>query len=165
MVAATTGTAASGDPAESWLAIARALDEAASYPVALDAARNAIDLATAETIDAALDIAIDASRALGRDTQVAQLENRHLESPHLYPDDPTDAFTALAAYRLAPSSGTLAHLWVASRWNPRDVASRGAILAGTDDGDPRHTAVVAELVALAGDRALATAALRALSQR
>ncbi len=162
LVTATAAAAASGDPGVSWLAVARALDETGSYSSALEAARSAIDLATADTIDAALGLAIDASRALGRDAQVAQLEARRGAMPQLHPEDPTDIVTALAAYRVAPTGATLAHLWVASRWNPRDVASRAAILVGTATTDPRHTAVVAELVGLAGDRSLAADALHAL---
>ena len=53
--------------------------------------------------------------------------------------------------RLA-SSATLARLWVASRWNPRDVELRAALLAATTPGDPRRAVVAGELVDLAGDR-------------
>ena len=161
MVTATMAAAASGDPAVSWLAVARALHAAGSDVIALDAARSALDLASAETFGDAVDVAIDASRALGRDAQVADLVRMHPVAPSSV-DDPTDAQAALAAYRDAPSSATLARLWVASRWNPRDVASRAAILEATAVGEARHTAVVAELVQLAGDRALGRAALAAL---
>ncbi|MBV9969626.1 MAG: hypothetical protein JO228_06560, partial [Xanthobacteraceae bacterium] len=61
--------AASGDPAAAWNVVAAAL--VAVRPLqALDAARTAIELAGPETLVRALEIAIEASRALGRDDQV-----------------------------------------------------------------------------------------------
>jgi len=162
MVTATKAAAASGDPAVSWMAVARALHAAGSDVVALDAARSALDLASADTFAAALDVASDASRALGREVQVADLARMRTPAGAPNPDDPTDVAAALAAHRETPSSATLARLWVASRWNPRDVASRAAILDATPATDARQAAVIAELVRLAGDRALATAALQAL---
>jgi hypothetical protein len=53
---------------------------------------------------------------------------------------------------------------VASRWNPRDVELRTALLAAVPAGDPRRAVIAGELVDLAGgpDRALGRAAAAAL---
>ncbi|MGE3455411.1 MAG: hypothetical protein AB7O24_09900, partial [Kofleriaceae bacterium] len=66
LIHATTAAAASGDPAVVWIAVARDLERVGSHVHALEAARSAIDLASGETITDALDVAIEASRALGR---------------------------------------------------------------------------------------------------
>ena len=171
MINATTAAAAAGDPAETWLVIARAIEEGGAHAVALDAAKNALDLATADTLDGAFDVAIAASLALGRESQVAQLVTRRttlaIQRGTLTADepargDPTDVAAALVAHRDAPSASTLAHLWVASRWNPRDVASRAAIRAATPVDDARRAAVTSELIRLAAEPRLARAALAAL---
>jgi hypothetical protein len=169
MINMTTAAAASGDPAVMWLALARALDGVGQHVHALEAARSAIDLAGPETIAPALDVAISASRALGRDEQVLALsERRHrLPAPaHAARaiDDPTDAASAIEAHRQAPGVVNIARMWIASRWNPRNVEIRAALLGAIASDDPRRATIVSELVVLAGDRepSIGRAALDAL---
>ncbi len=168
LVFATNAAAAAGDPAPVWTAIAEALHAKGSDVHALEAARSAIDLASDDTIGRALDVAIAASDALDRARQVTELRARRARvAPPLAPaapGDPTDAGAAIAAYRAKPSPDTLARLWTAARWNPRDVAVRAELLAALPPGDARRPNVVAELVQLAGDRdgERARAAIRAL---
>ena len=155
LITATTAAAASGDPAVVWLAIARTLDHAGKPIHALEAARYAIDLAGPATLTAALDVAISASAALGRHDQVELLAARRAKLAITRPphdNDPTDAASALAEYRRFASASTVARMWVASRWNPREVAIRAALLAAVNADDPRRHVVVAELVELAADR-------------
>ncbi len=157
MIQATTAAAASGDPAVVWVGLARALESIGTYVHALEAARAAIDLAGPEMIGPALDVAIAASRALRRDAQVAALiERRRIVAAPVRidrgVDDPTDATAAVAAAPKLPAVVAIARMWIASRWNPRDVAIRAALLAAIAPDDPRRTTLVTELVALAGDR-------------
>ena len=139
-----------------WLAIARALERAGSYPHALEAARSAIDLAGPEVLAGAYDVTIAASRALGRARQAdAIAERRAMIAPPptaARASDPTDAPAALADHRAHPSASTAARMWVASRWSPRDVAIRAALLEAIAADDPRRHVLEAELVALASDR-------------
>ena len=156
MIQATMAAAASGDPAVVWVRLARALDGIGKHVHALEAARTAIDLAGPEVIGPALDIAIAASRVLRRDAQVASLIERRRSVPspvHIDRgvDDPTDAAAAVAAAAHLPVAVASARLWVASRWNPRAVAIRAALLAAVAPDDPRRTTLVTELVALAGN--------------
>lgn len=159
LITATSAAAASGDPVVVWLAIAQSLAGAGRYVHALDAARSAIDLAGPDALPAALDAAIAASRALGRDRQAAQLAARRARiapaGGALGDRDPTDAAAALDAYRAAPErpagDAAIARLWVAARWNPRDVDLRAALLAALPAGDPRRAVIAGELVDLAGD--------------
>ncbi len=168
MINATTAAAASGDPARAWLAVATELHAAGKDQHALEAARSAIDLAGPETLGPALDVAIAASRVLRRDSQVDELldRRRHVGPPiplgSRFTSDPTDAAAAVAAHKARPSGATAARLWVASRWNARDVAARAALLATIGADDPRRALLVAELVALAAgdDGRAAVAALR-----
>lgn len=168
LVHATTAAAASGDPAVVWTAISLILDGVGAHVHALEAARYAIDLAGADAIAGALDAAISASRALGRTAQADALAARRaaLTPPPAVPrdGDPTDASAALAAHRARPTDTTTTRLWIATRWNPRDVAARAALRATLSPGDPRRRALEAELVSLAADRdpALARAAVAAL---
>jgi tetratricopeptide (TPR) repeat protein len=156
LVHATVAAAASGDPAVVWTRIARALANVGKYVHALDAARSAIDLAGPETLAEALDVAISASRALGRDEQAARLAAQRTRTPAAHrvssAGDPTDADGALRTHREGASGNTIARLWVASRWNPRNVELRAALLATTTPDDPRRGVITAELVELAGDR-------------
>jgi hypothetical protein len=155
LIHATTAAAASGDPAVVWTAIARALDGAGSHVHAIEAARSAIDLAGADALAGALDAAIAASRALGRTAQADALAARRAAAappPERPRDgDPTDAAAALASHRAGPTEATAARLWLASRWNPRDVGSRAALRAALGPGDPRRRAIELELAALAAD--------------
>ena len=164
LIFATNAAAASGDPAPVWIAIAEALHAHGSSVHALEAARYALDLASIDTIGAALDVAIAASDALGRTTQANHLRTRRasVAPPILVAardNDPTDPHGALA-------SGKPDRMWTASRWNPRDVKLRVALLAALAN-DPRRNTIVNELVALAGDRDIerARAAIRALRDK
>lgn len=156
LVHTTVAAAAWGDPAVVWTGVARTLLHAGAYVHALSAARSAIDLSGPETLASALDVAISASRALGRDAQAAALaEQRARIAPPRSPSsdaDPTDAEGALQAHRQPASSSTVARLWVASRWNPRNIELRAALLEATTIDDPRRGVIAAELVELAGDR-------------
>ncbi|MEO8700686.1 MAG: hypothetical protein ABI867_11615 [Kofleriaceae bacterium] len=156
MIIGTGAAAAAGDPAVVWLGLARALHGVGEYQHALEAARSAIDLAAPDLLPAALEVAIEASHALGRDVQVDQLRARRATlAPPLTRErdgDPSDAAAALADHRRRPTVSTLARLWVASRWSPRDVSVRAALLAAIPTDDPRRAILTAELVALAADR-------------
>jgi hypothetical protein len=169
MIQATTAGAASGDPAVVWVGLARALDGVGRHIHALEAARSAIDLAGPESIGPALDAAISASRALGRDAQVLALIERRRQVPSPVrvdrgTDDPTDAVAAVAESKRAPGVINVARMWIASRWNPRDVAIRAELLDAIATDDPRRATLVTELVALSADRSqsVARAALLAL---
>jgi len=155
LITTTTAAAASGDPAVDWLRISRALERAGAHVHALEAARNAIGLGSGRTLLDAYDVAIDASQSLGRARQVVELtvaRARLAPAPLVRPADPTDVAAALAAHRRAPTAATTARLWIASRWNPRSVDVRAALLGAIGADDPRRPAIVRELVALAGDR-------------
>ena len=148
LVIATQAAAASGDPSPVWIAIAEALHANGSHVHALEAARYAIDLATAETAARAFDIAIAASEALGRMQQATGLRARR----------------AKIAPLPAPPRAAEPDAWRASRWNPRDVTLRVELLASLPATDARRQTVIAELVKLAADRDVerARAAIRAL---
>jgi len=156
LITATAAAAASGDPAVVWTAVARSLAGVGKYVHALDAARSAIDLAGPETLAAALDVAIAASRALGRDSQADRLAAQRARTAPVRSvgtdADPTDARAALDGYRQRSGAATLAALWVAARWNPRDVELRAALLGAIASDDPRRAAIIGELVELSGDR-------------
>ena len=156
LVFATAAAAASGDPAPVWISIARGLHDSGRDVEALSAAHSALELAGREALPRALEVAIAASRALGRTAQADVLAARLGHTSH---DD-----DALAAYRAQPTAATLARLWVASRAHPRDLEMRIVLRAALSADDPRRAAIDAELVALAGDSDLdfARAAIAAL---
>lgn len=174
LVTATAAAAAHGDPAVVWISVARGLVSVGRYVHALDAARSAIDLAGPDDWVAAFDVAIAASEALNRAEQVASLAAQRAKvAPGRSVDatgsstlrDPTDARSALAAYRAQPSADTIARLWTAARWNPRDVEARAALLRALAVDDARRGVVIGELVELAGsaDPDVRRAAVAALS--
>jgi len=158
MIHGTTAAAAAGDPATVWIELARVLDGVRAHVHALEAARIAIDLAGSDSLGAAFDIAVAASTALGRTEQATALQVRRSRLAPVGPGgagrdaaDPTDAVTPLAAARTSSTVSAIAKLWVASRWNPRDVAIRAALLDAIAINDPRRRVLVSELVALAAD--------------
>jgi hypothetical protein len=171
LINATVAAAASGDPGAVWARVARVLADAGKSTHALTAARSAIDLAGPDALAAALDAAVDASRALARPEQVASLAARRAA---LWPPaggdvagDPTDPVAAVAALGEGAGSvdpAALDRAWLASRWAPRDVATRAALLRLLPAGDARARVVEAELVGLATDRdpLLALAAVAAV---
>jgi len=156
LISATAAAAAWGDPAVVWTAVARTLADAGKHVHALDAARSAIDLAGPDTLPAALDAAIAASQALGRDDQAARLAAQRAQLfavPAAPRDgDPTDGRAALAAHRAQPGDAATRRLWLASRWNPRDVELRVALRAALPADDARCATVIQELVELGADR-------------
>lgn len=164
LVFATHAAAAHGDPVVVWISLAGALLEANQIPDALTAARSALDLAGPETLAPALDIAITASRAMGRTQQADALL---VQRAQIAPRDATpdaEIRAALIAHRERPTASTVARLWVASRSTPRDVEVRAMLLDEIDRDDARRAAIVDELLRLTGDRddARARAAVRAL---
>ncbi|MCX5745879.1 MAG: hypothetical protein NT062_25665 [Proteobacteria bacterium] len=153
LVAATQATAASGDPAVTWLGVARVLESVGLHVFALEASRQALDLAGANTIVPTLEVASTTSRALGRDAQAATFDRQRarLEHPPLAASlDPTDPRAAVTAYRAAPTAGTIARMWVASRWAWADVAVRVELYGALATSDARRAVIGRELARLAG---------------
>lgn len=150
-VIGTQAAAAWGDPAVVWNGVAAALLDAKQYVDALAAAHNALELAGPDELPRSLDLAIEASRALGR---TAQADAMVLQRAQLAPRGravDADALAALAEHRANPTASTAAQLWVASRRHPRDVDLRVALVAALDVDDPRRATVVTELIELTGD--------------
>src|SRR6185503_13846933 len=113
----------------------------------------------------ALAVAISASRALGRDAQAASLAQQLARTAPAIGErtddegaavtartdgdagvDPTDGRAALAAFRRGSSNAIIARLWVAARWNLRDVELRAALLSALAADDARRAVVIGELV-------------------
>ncbi|MFN0245684.1 MAG: hypothetical protein ACKV2T_02175 [Kofleriaceae bacterium] len=188
MVHGFAAAAAHGDPAIVWTQLSRSMHGVGNYQHALEAARSAIDLASREALAPALDAGIAASRGMGRAAQADALAARRARLATPLPasslavgaatpdaidaaaalradDDPTDARGAIALYQQRSTVIAIARMWVASRWNPRDVAIRGVLLDAIATDDPRRALLVAELVELAGsaDADRGRAAIRALS--
>ncbi len=160
----TAAAAAWGDPAVVWNGVAAALLDAKQHVDALAAAHYALELAGPDDLPRSLDLAIEASRALGR---TAQADAMVLQRAQLAPRGravDADALAALAEHRANPTASTAAQLWVASRRHPRDIDLRVALAAALDVDDPRRATVVTELVELTGDEdpIRAYAAARAL---
>lgn len=155
LVFATRASAAWGDPAVVWTSVAEVLVGAGQLVDGLTAARTAIDLAGPEVLPRALDVAIDASRALGRtaqaDARAAQRARLDGLGKPAAGDGEGDARSALAAHRERPTASTIAQLWVASRARPRDIEVRAALMTALGADDPRRRAIAGELLALAGD--------------
>ncbi|HEV7557324.1 MAG TPA: hypothetical protein VGO00_17775, partial [Kofleriaceae bacterium] len=155
LITVTTAAAASGDPATTWNVVAAAL-VGRKPQQALEAARSAIELAGPDSLARALEIAITASQALGRTDQVTSLRQR---LAHVSPlprevdasNDPTDPTGALVELRKEASPAVVDRAWIASRWNPRDVALRIALHDNLAPNDPRRATIDGELALLAGD--------------
>src|SRR5262249_44114069 len=104
---------------------------------------------------------------IGRDAQAHSLaaqRARVAPAGGLGDRDPTDAVAALEVHRREPDRATVERLWVASRWNPRDVELRAALIPALPAAHPRRAVISGELVDLAGgaDRALGRAAAAVL---
>ena len=151
LVFATQAAAAWGDPAVVWTSVADALVSAGQTVDGLTAARTALDLAGPEVLPRALDVAIAASRALGRTAQADALFVARAQLAPRTKSDDAEARAALIAHEAQPTASTVAQLWVASRAQPRDVELRAALLAALATNDPRRATIESELVALAGD--------------
>ena len=138
-----------------WLSVARALDDVGHHVEALAAARSAIDLAGPETIAPALDVAIAASRALGRAAQVESLTaQRALVAQRTAHGDADEAARgARGASRSYPTRRPRRGCgWCRARI-PRDLELTRRARAARSRPTIRAAATLdAELVALAGDR-------------
>jgi tetratricopeptide (TPR) repeat protein len=167
LVFATQAAAAWGDPAVVWIGVSTALEQVGQHVDAMTAARSALELAGADLMPRAADVAIAASRSLGRTAQADALFLRRERFDTRPEAGPTDPDAALLAYRMLPTAGTLARMWVASRTHPAAIELRVVLLGALTADDPRRATLIAELVALAGDpdpgRALA--AVQAISTR
>jgi tetratricopeptide (TPR) repeat protein len=151
LVFATQAAAAWGDPAAVWIGVATALDEIGNHVDAMAAARSALELAGPDQLTHALDLAIAASRSLGRSSQADALVLQRVEAGSRPTPDATDPDAALLAHKLNPTAGTTAAMCVASRAHPDALELRVALLSAIADDDTRHATIVAELVALAAD--------------
>jgi hypothetical protein len=128
-----------------------ALVDGNRFPDALTAARSALELAGPEVLAQSIDVAIAASRAMGRTEQAdALLVQRAQIAPRMRTDD-SEVRAALIAHRDRPTASTVARLWVVSRAAPRDVEVRATLLDELDRDDPRRGTIVDELLLLAGD--------------
>ncbi|MBV8757702.1 MAG: hypothetical protein JO257_10515 [Deltaproteobacteria bacterium] len=165
LIFATQAAAAWGDPAEVWIAVGSALEDTGDHVNALVCAHDAIDLAGPDLLPRALDLAIDASHALGRQSQVEGLRVQRVaaEPPRDKPE-PLDPAAAILAYKALPTAGTIARMWVAARAHPGDLDVRLALLAALPADDPRRATLVAEIAAFAADpdETRALSAVRAL---
>jgi len=158
LIFATQAAAAWGDPAVVWISVGDVLESVGAHVDALVCAHSAVDLAGPDQLPRALDLAIAASHALGRQTQVEALRVQRVaaepphaaESPRATPE-PTDPAAAILAYHTLPTAGTIARMWVAARAHPRDLEVRLALLGALPADDPRRATVIADLVELAGD--------------
>ena len=151
LVVATGAAAASGDPAWTWLDIGRALLRGHRPTDAITTMRTAMDLAGANALAATLDLAIEASRQVGREAQADALAARRaVLSP---------APTGHAAQRVelaelgqrAPNASVLAATWVMTRADLSDVELRAALYAALERDDPRRATLELELIGLAAD--------------
>jgi tetratricopeptide (TPR) repeat protein len=182
MVHGFAAAAAHGDPAVVWTQLSRSMHGVGNNQHAIEAARSAIDLASRDELAPALDAGIAASRGMGRAAQADALAARRAklaapiaaavdadavdaEAALRADDDPTDARGAIAVYQQRSTAIAVARMWIASRWNPRDVAIRGVLLDAIALDDPRRALLVAELVSLAAspDDERGRAAIRVLS--
>ena len=137
MVFVQRAAAADGDPAPVLLAVARDLEDDGAHESALLAAHAAIDLAGVAVLPAAIDVAIAASKAFGRDGQVDYFAHLRSQLAVRVPE-PADRVEALAAIRALPNAVTVARGWVVSRAHPGDVELRAALYAAMPADDARR---------------------------
>jgi len=152
LVVATTAAASSGDPAVVWVDVARALLRGNRNIDALTALRSAVDLAGANTLPDALELASETSRLVGRTEQADRFAAQRAQ---LSPPASGHAAQRVALAELgqhAPNASVLAAAWVATRGDPHDVELRAALVGALEHDDPRRTTLESELVMLAADR-------------
>jgi hypothetical protein len=151
LVAGASAAAASGDPAVTWLQIGHALMRGGRALDVITAMRSAIDLAGANALAEALELAIEASRRVGRDAQADRLaaQRAQLLPP---PVDPVERVEVGRLARHDPDASMLAAAWVATRADPGDIALRAALVVALERDDVRRQTIIDELVARAGDR-------------
>ena len=152
LVIATGAAAASGDPAATWIDVARALLRGHRALDALTAMRTAMELAGANTLAITLDLAIEASRQTGRPDQAERLaaERARLTPPPI--GHAAERVELAELRRPSPNASVLAAAWVATRGDPKDLELRAALIAALEKDDPRRDTLVFELVAMAADR-------------
>jgi len=152
LVVATGAAAASGDPAATWIDVARALLRGHRPIDALTAMRTAMELAGANTLATTLDLAIEASRETGRFDQVDRLaaQRAPLSPPPL--GHAAESVELAELRRPSPNASVVAAAWVATRSAPDDVELRAALLVALEKDDPRRATIVFDLVRLAADR-------------
>ncbi|MEO8840846.1 MAG: hypothetical protein ABI591_08695 [Kofleriaceae bacterium] len=152
LVIAVSAAASSGDPAVVWIDVARALLRGNRSLDALTALRSAVDLAGANTLPDALELASETSRLVGRTEQADRFATQRA---HLWPPAAGHAAQHVELAELtqhAPNASVLAAAWVASRGDPHDVELRAALVATLERDDPRRATLETELVLLAADR-------------
>ncbi|HSS03242.1 MAG TPA: hypothetical protein VLM79_39535, partial [Kofleriaceae bacterium] len=150
LVTAMNAAAASGDPAVVWTCIARALVGAGKYAHALEAVRSAIDLAGPDAMPSALDVAVAASRALGRNAQADSLVRQRAQlAPGGNALDDGEALDLVApsSPRAGDSTGTRTTA-VSDSTGTRATATAGGDSTGTragamGDGDAMRTRAAA----------------------
>ena len=152
LVIATGAAAASGDPAATWIDVARALLRGHRPIDALTAMRTAMELAGANTLATTLDLAIEASQQIGRTEQAERLAAQRAPLSPPPPGHAAERIELAELRRPSPNASVVAAAWVAARNAPEDVELRAALLAALEKDDPRRATVVFELVRLAADR-------------
>ncbi|HET9989835.1 MAG TPA: hypothetical protein VFQ65_14985, partial [Kofleriaceae bacterium] len=152
LVIATGAAAASGDPAATWIDVARALLRGHRALDALTAMRTAMELAGANTLATTLDLAIEASRETGRADQAERLAAERARFTPAPLGHAAERVELAELRQRAPNASVLAAAWVATRGDPHDIELRAALLAALEHDDPRRETLVFELVMLAADR-------------
>jgi hypothetical protein len=152
LVIATGAAAASGDPAATWIDVARALLRGHRALDALTAMRTAMGLAGANTLATTLDLAIEASRETGRTDQADRLAAERARMSPAPVGHAAERVELAELRQPSPSASVLAAAWVATRGDPRDIELRAALVAALEHDDPRRETLVVELVMLAADR-------------
>ena len=152
LVVATSAAASSGDPAVVWIDVARALLRGNRTIDALTALRSAVDLAGANTLPDALELASETSRLVGRTEQADRFAAQRAQ---LSPPASGHAAQRVELAELAqhtPNASVLAAAWVGTRGDPHDVELRAALVAALEPDDPRRATLENELVLLSADR-------------
>jgi len=152
LVIATGAAAASGDPAATWIEVARALLRGNRALDALTAMRTAMELAGANTLATTLDLAIEASRQTGRTDQADRFASERARFTPAPVGHAAERVELAELRQHAPNASVLAAAWVATRGDPHDIELRAALLAALEHDDPRRETLVLELVMLAADR-------------
>lgn len=152
LVIGATAAAASGDPAVTWISIGHALMRGNRMLDVITAMRSALDLAGANALAEALDLAIEASRRTGRDAQADGFAalRAQLQPPPVGHEAQRVELAELALHD--PNASVLAAAWVATRTDPADLALRAALVSALERGDVRRQTILDELAAIAGDR-------------
>ncbi|MFT3699701.1 MAG: hypothetical protein QM831_41515 [Kofleriaceae bacterium] len=157
LVIASSAAAASGDPAATYVDIARALLRGNRSIDALTASKLGLDLAGSNTLIALLDLAIKCSNIVGRTDQATALAARRAPlHPAIEKHEARDLL--MRELETASNASTLAAAWVATRDDPYEVEMRAALLHLLEPDDSRRAQLERELTGIASlrdqDRAL-----------